>query len=199
MLWVDVPSSCGYQITMMAKIFTHPVKDLFWLAESYSDAEKAHNTIERILENARLETNNFETLLRTSIDEMTVTYRYFVTGLNIQVDFQVLEDFTNNDWFRRPWVCRIYYPSSIADPALPNSIQSVIIVREKFLHKNSNVFSIPIELLRQTPLTLLSVPSFDTLPLPPCLFMLKISIRLRKKLLYAKKVFVSWATTQVTF
>ena len=90
---------------MMADVYSNSSHGLIWLGTtgSHAKALRMKSAIEAVHEDARKETENFESLANTVTDTVEDIY-YADGGLAFVPDYWALQHFYGNAWFRRLWV-----------------------------------------------------------------------------------------------
>jgi hypothetical protein len=109
-LWIDAVcinqnnvEEKGRQVAFMGEIYHKAFCNLIWLGEEDSSTKEALMTIHLLHEDARRETNNFETLAETAYDEFGA-YVICTTSLEVRFEATPLLEFFNRPWFHRLWV-----------------------------------------------------------------------------------------------
>lgn len=109
-LWIDAlcinqddPEERGHQVTLMSKVYSNGQQNLVYLGEgNVAIINKALYIIEKILENARQETDMY----RKWMDVLWKrgNFRYSDTGIDLDADHKPLLIFFSASWFGRLWV-----------------------------------------------------------------------------------------------
>jgi hypothetical protein len=109
-LWIDVlcinqgdDKERGHQIKLMSKIYSTGLQNLVYLGEGdRTIIRKALRIIDKILENARQETDLYQkwddVLWKSGI------FRHSETGMELDADLEPLFIFFSASWFERLWV-----------------------------------------------------------------------------------------------
>ena len=109
-LWIDAvcinqadPDERGHQVQMMYSIYSRGQRNLVYLGGATEVGEQAGAMIAKLLENAREETNNYETW-STLMHNKDYVRQYCTRGLRFDLDLEVLKAFYSAPWFGRLWV-----------------------------------------------------------------------------------------------
>lgn len=93
----------GHQVGMMYEIYSKTVGNLIWLGEDDGTTKGALDAMDMVLEDARKETKDFETLNETLRDAQR-RQRDASHGLATCVELDSLRQFFSRTWFTRLWV-----------------------------------------------------------------------------------------------
>lgn len=109
-LWIDAVcinqynlEEKGRQVAFMGEVYSKAVRNLIWLGEADDLTEQALGAIRSIVEDARIETEDFRTLPQTAYDEHGA-YVVSTSPLNASFESAPLQAFFNRPWFHRLWV-----------------------------------------------------------------------------------------------
>ena len=109
-LWID--SVCidqdnrverGHQVQMMYNIYSNGQRNLIYLGETNRCGRLAKTTIRKLLDNARDETNNYQTWDATLYKD-NVVRRYCDSGIKFDLNIKWLLEFYSAPWFGSLWV-----------------------------------------------------------------------------------------------
>jgi hypothetical protein len=117
-LWIDSicinqadPEERDHQVSIMHEIFSQNQQNLIYLGQDDGTATRALEIVEKILENAPKETNQYQDWDAT-IRHRNGNHKPSETGLGLDVDLTCLLHLLSAPWFGRLWVS--LHPSIIA-------------------------------------------------------------------------------------
>lgn len=109
-VWIDAicidqddPEERGHQIGMMYDIYSNTQENLIYLGEDGDTAAQAKEELNKLLESARRETDDYKTWHRVVLND-NGGRKYSKSGIDVNVDFSPLIQFYSAPWFGRLWV-----------------------------------------------------------------------------------------------
>ena len=93
----------GRQVSFMGEVYRSATRNLIWLGEEDDSTSQALNVIQLVLQDARRETDDFESLAQTAYDEHGA-YVISTTALNVDFAPEPILRFFDRPWFYRLWV-----------------------------------------------------------------------------------------------
>ena len=109
-LWIDAlcinqadPRERGHQVGLMHKVYSNNQRNLIYLGEGSKTTARAIQTINKILESAEQETNQYRSWHHLLLNEFGRA-RFSETGIEWEPDFTALDTFFSAPWFSRLWV-----------------------------------------------------------------------------------------------
>lgn len=91
------------QVGFMHEIYSNGQRNLIYLGKSNKSIQHGAGILQLVLDNARRETNNYESWANVTMGE-SGEYRLSDTGIELPQDLRQLFDFFSAPWFGRLWV-----------------------------------------------------------------------------------------------